>query len=81
MASAMVRVDESTHETLRELAQKCDESMSVLISQAVEDLRRKKFMETVNEEYGALREEADAWAAEQNERKAWDVALTDGVDK
>ena len=81
MASAMVRVDEPTHEILRELSQQYDESMSALISTAVEDLRRKKFMEAANEEYGALRGDANAWAAEQRERKAWDAALTDGLDK
>jgi len=81
MPTAAVRVDEPTHETLRELARECDKSMSVLLSLAVEDLRRKKFMEAVNEEYRVLRVDANAWAAEQNDRAVWDATLTDGLGK
>src|ERR1035437_2358549 len=40
--SAVIRIDEPTHETLRELSKDCDESMSVLVAQAVKDLRRKR---------------------------------------
>jgi predicted transcriptional regulator len=81
MPTAVVRVNEPTHEILRELARESDKSMSFLLSLAVEDLRRKKFMEAVNEEYRVLRADAIAWAAEQNDRTAWDTTLTDGLDK
>ena len=79
--SAVIRVDESTHETLRELSEECDEKMSVLIALAVKDLRRKKFMEALNAEYAALRADEAGWESDRQERAAWDVALADGLEK
>jgi predicted transcriptional regulator len=79
--SAVIRVDEPTHETLRELSKDCDESMSVLVAQAVKDLRRKRFIEFANAEYAALRADEVAWEAERQERAVWDAALADGLTK
>ena len=76
-----VRVDEPTHATLRELSLEYDEKMSVLLAEAVKDFRRKKFMEAVNVEYAALRDDPEAWAAERAERAIWDATLTDGLTK
>jgi predicted transcriptional regulator len=81
MSAVSIRVDEPTHETLRELSKEWDEKISVLVAQAVKDLRRKKFMESLNAEYAALRVNPKAWEAETKERAAWDGTLLDGVDK
>ena len=79
--STAIRVDEPTHRTLLELSREYDESMASLAAQAVRDLRRKKFMETVNAGYAALRADESAWEAEKKERSVWDAALPDGLEK
>lgn len=70
-----------THETLRELAEEWNEKKSVLLAQAVKDLRRKKFMEAVNAEFEALRKDKAAWDDELAERAVWDVTLSDGAER
>ena len=79
--STAIRVDEPTRDALRELSKECDESMSRLVAQAVKDLRRKKFIESANAEYAALRADEGAWEAERQERAVWDAALADGLTK
>jgi predicted transcriptional regulator len=81
MSAVSIRIDEPTHDTLRELAKEWDEKISVLLAQAVKDLRRKKFMEALNAEYAALRADPKAWESEAKERAAWDGTLLDGVDR
>ena len=79
--ATVIRVDEGTRDTLRELSREFDETMSALVSQAVRDLRRKKFIEAANAEYSALRADEEAWVAERQERDAWDATLDDGLDR
>lgn len=81
MSAATVRVDGPTHDTLRELSEQYGEKMSSLLSQAVKDLRRRKFMEAVNAEFAALRSDPKAWKGEAKERAAWDATLADGLRK
>jgi hypothetical protein len=81
ISAVSIRVDGTTRDTLRELAHECDEKMSVLLAQAVKDLRRKKFMEGLNAEYAALRSDPSLWKAEVRERSAWDSSLGDGLEK
>lgn len=81
MPATTVRVDEPTHDTLRELSEQYGEKMSSLLAQAVQDLRRKKFMEAVNAEFAALRSNPKASERERKERAAWDTTLPDGLRK
>jgi len=53
--------------------------MLALLDEAVESLRRQRFLEQVNAAYGALRADARGWEAVENERRAWDVTLPDGL--
>lgn len=53
--------------------------MQALLEEAVETLRRKRFLEEVNAAYASLREDTKAWAAVQREREEWDRTLLDGL--
>lgn len=53
--------------------------MLALLDEAVEALRRQRFLEQVNSAYATLRADPRAWAAIEAERRAWDLTLPDGL--
>ena len=79
--SATVRINPESHRKLKTLAEELGESMPTVLEQAIESLRRARFLEQASRAYGELRSDKKAWAAEQAERKAWDKTLKDGLGK
>ena len=53
--------------------------MQAVLEEAVEGLRRLRFLEGVNDEYAALRRDHVAWKSVEDERRAWDASLLDGL--
>lgn len=80
MANTMVRVSPRTHDILRELATKAGEPMQAILDHAVEEYRRRLFLEETNTAYAALRAHPEAWAQEREERELWDKAILDGIE-
>lgn len=80
MSSVLVRINTPTRETLRELAAQTGESMQATLDKAIEAYRRQRFLEEANMAFQALRENPEAWKAEQEERDAWDSTLADGLE-
>ena len=80
MGYTTVRITDSTREALRELARLEGKTMQALLEEAVEALRRKRFLEEVNVAYASLRGDEKAWAAVEKERKEWDGTLLDGLE-
>ena len=68
MAGMQVRISEATHQTLRNLSVEVGESMQNLMEQAVEQYRRRLFLEGLNEDFQTLREDPQAWQEELEER-------------
>jgi hypothetical protein len=79
MSQATVRISERTRESLREIARSEETSMQSVLDKAVEEYRRKRFMEVLNASYTALRNDPEAWKAEEDERALWDGTLLDGL--
>ncbi|HEX5717587.1 MAG TPA: toxin-antitoxin system protein [Thermoanaerobaculia bacterium] len=79
MGHAMVRISEQAHQTLREMARTEHDSMQAVLEKAVEEYRRRRFLEDVNAAYLALREDPEAWKELEEERSAWDATLMDGL--
>src|SRR5262245_25926725 len=79
MANTTVRLSEGASETLRELARGGGKSMQAVLEQAIEALRRQHFLEAVNSSYGTIRNDAPGWAEIEEERRAWDATLLDGL--
>lgn len=79
MAGTQVRVSNSTHQTLRSLSLEVGESMQTIIEQAVEQYQRRRFLEGLNQDFKALKEDAQSWQEELEERQLWDKTLLDGV--
>ena len=80
MQSATVRVSFATREKLRLLTSKTGESMQAILDKALEDYRRKYFLERANIAFAALRNDSIAWQAEQEERAVWDATLADDLE-
>jgi hypothetical protein len=81
MPSSTVRINESTHRALRDLAERERLSLQTVVERASENYRRQRLVEAANRQYAALREDPEAWAIEQAERAAWDQALADGNEQ
>ena len=81
MPTTTVRIREETYRALREMAEESEISISELIAQAVENLRRQRLLERSNAAYGALRADPAAWEMEQEERRAWETTLQDGMSE
>ncbi len=79
MGHTTVRISDSAREILREMAQGEGRPMQALLEEAIETLRRKRFLEQVNAAYASLRRDAKAWEAVERERREWDRTLLDGL--
>ena len=79
MGYGTVRISDSARGTLRDLARAEGTSMLALLDEAVESLRRQRFLEQVNAAFARLRDDPRAWADVEAERRAWDATLADGL--
>ena len=79
MAYGTTRISAAAHGKLREMSKSEGKPMQALLDEAVEALRRQRFLEQVNTAYATLRADANAWEAVERERRAWDVTLPDGL--
>ena len=79
--TSTVRVSSRTRNILRDLATRTGESMQALLDRAIEEYRRKRFLEEANAAFSVLRESPEEWKAEIEERKTWDATLADDLGK
>lgn len=79
MPNPTVRISQRAHASLKELARRIGIPMQEVLDQAVEDFRRRRFLEEANASYAALREDADAWESLREELAEWEVTLCDGL--
>jgi predicted transcriptional regulator len=79
MGYGTIRISDETRGTLRELARVEGKSMLALIDEAVEALRRQRFLEQVNAAYATLRDDPRTWEEIEAERREWDTTLADGL--
>ena len=77
MGSQTVRISRDTHGKLRQLAKADHTTMQAVLAQAIEDYRRKCYLEAANASYRALRKRPRDWAIERTERKVWEGTLAD----
>ena len=79
MGYGTIRISDAARGKLRQLAQAEGKSMLALVDEAVETLRRQRFLEGVNAAYAALRDDPGTWEEIAAERRAWDLTLGDGL--
>jgi hypothetical protein len=80
MESHTIRVNKKTLETIRELAEKAETTMTAIVEAAVQEYRTAEFWKEVNAGYAALRANPEAWADYQEEIRAWECTLADGLE-
>jgi predicted transcriptional regulator len=74
------RISERTHRTLKQLAAGTGRTFEQVIEDALALYEREQLLQGINAGYAALRADAQAWAAEQDERAIWDASIADGLD-
>jgi predicted transcriptional regulator len=80
MESATIRISKKTHETLRDLAAKAQTTMSSIVDEAVREYETSKYWQEYYAGYAALKANPEAWAEYQEEIRAWDSTLGDGLE-
>jgi hypothetical protein len=80
MPGTTIRIREETREALRELVAETGQKLQDVLAAAVEAYRRQRLLDESNRAYEALRRDPEAWREEQEERRAWDQILADGLE-
>jgi len=80
MVSTNVRISPASYKVLKTLSKDKGISMQDVIDQALEDLRRRQFLEATNAAFSALKDDSKAWQEEMEERRLWEMTLSDGVE-
>jgi hypothetical protein len=75
-----IRVNKPTIDMVRELAAKAQTTMTAVVEAAVREYRANQFWKEVEAGYAALRADPKAWAEYQEEIRAWDCTLADGLE-
>lgn len=79
MTSTTVRVDLRTRDRINALAEAAGISSSELLARALATYEERAFWSEYQSAVADLRTDPEAWAAEQDERAAWDRAVGDGL--
>jgi predicted transcriptional regulator len=79
--SLTIRVSRSTHELLRELADKSNATITAVVDEAVRDLQRKKFWADFNAACEAIQANPAASVDLRHEDAAWEATLADGLEE
>jgi hypothetical protein len=80
MSEPTVPVSETALRKLREAAEWSSLTPAEALEKAIGEYHDRQFWAAVNAGYAALRDDPQAWAEEQAERKLWEATLMDGLD-
>jgi hypothetical protein len=81
MSAPNVRISDSSHQSLKDLAAQTGQTMVEVLDKALDAYRRKLFFDRLNAGYAELRADPKAWAEYQSELKDWDATLMDGLER
>ena len=80
MAQAVMKIDEETHQILRQLSTELGEPMGTIVGKAIEEYRRSRMFREADAAFAVLRRDPKAWKAEVDECERWSVTLPDRLD-
>jgi hypothetical protein len=80
MPATMIRVRQSTHKALKEIAHSTGRTMQEVLAHAVEEERRRVYLEGLSADYAALNKNPKAAAAHREESALWDTTSADGLE-
>jgi len=73
-----IRVSRRIYLTIKSLAETQNENMQEVIEEAINEYKKKKFFEEMNEAYMKIRLQKDNES--DKESSDWDAAISDGVE-
>ncbi len=79
--SAMLRVNDLTHEKVRKMSSESKLTMQEITDRAIEAYRRQQILERTNAVYATMRVSPQVWQEEQEERAVLDGTLADGLEE
>jgi hypothetical protein len=79
--STMVRLRPHAHQTLKEIARATGQSLQDALDRAIDDLRRKVYLDGINADYASLRADPKQWEAHQKELDVWEATSGDGLEE
>lgn len=77
---AQLRIADQTREMLRELARLEGASMQGVLDKALAEYQKKRFFDTLEAGFQALKNDGKAWNEEQQERQEWGSTLLDNIE-
>jgi len=78
--STTVRIDDHSKELLRQIAEGLRQTQQEILAREIEKAWRKWLLDGINADFARLREDKESWEDYQNEMKAWDCTLMDGLE-
>ena len=75
-----IRLQPKTHQALKETAESTGESMQEALDKAVEERRRRLYLEGLSADYAKLRENPKAAADLDKENALWDRTSNDALE-
>lgn len=79
--SLTVRISSSTHVALKGLSKSTGKSMQDLLSEAVDEFRRKWILAASDAALREMKKDPKAWKAYMAEQKLWEGTLADGLER
>lgn len=80
MSRATVHLSEDANRNLNELSEELNLSKTKVVARALKELRRKALVDAICEDFQCLRSDPVASKEYDEEVKAWDVTLSDGLE-
>jgi predicted transcriptional regulator len=81
MSQTTVRITESAHALLKHLAKEEERPMQAVLEEALEEHRRRRFLQDVNAGYAAARGDRAEYASFVAESAEWNSTNLDGLDR
>jgi len=80
MTTQTVRIAAEDHAALNDMARSSGKSMTAVLSEAIQELRRAQLLRQTNAAYLRLKQDPSTWEEESEERRIWDNTLADGEE-
>lgn len=81
MATTTIRVSIETRDLLHDLARQSGASMQQVLEAALQQYRRRQFLNALNAAYLATQSDPSLQAVDAVEQAEWDATLLDGLDR
>ncbi len=80
MATTSIRIERTTHERLKQVAEKEHASLGGVIDELLDRYEQEEFRRAVHEGFRGLREDPAEWEAYKRMIAPWEATLLDGLE-